>query len=562
MKDERQAHVITAERVPLTLPVAGLGERAIATLIDQLLLVLTGFALFFLYTVWGRGDLEADIRELTRPLLIALGVFFLFAVVGYDVICDLAFDGRTVGKRLTRLRVVDARGRSPDLVTSLLRNTLRLVDLIPFGYGVGIVTMFFTGTHRLGDLVANTIVISERARGRRAIDAVTDAAAGGTLRTPPAWSDVDVALAVDAVARTAGLAAGPAEVPCRNVLARLQVTPAPGAARATLAQGVLALAAADQGLAARLVRLARAEDAVRAALDNDAVADVKDAAARAAAAELMVATRRRVPPRHLESLSLALLDLERRRRVPPERIGPRLRRFFVDDVPGDVWRERGLIARAAAVFGAALVVGGVAAYVDVDVGRALVGDDLAPLIEQGAKWTDAIEREQTFAQTSVSIILNNVGVGVRAFALGVVGGVGALVVLVFNGLSLGAVFGYAASLDTAGTLLRFILAHGPVELSMITVAGAAGMCLGRALLSPGARSRTRALREEGRTGFRLLAFATTGFVVIGTVEGFVSPGQHFPVVVNASVGAVMWLLFFLWARSGARGARVVTSTSR
>lgn len=561
LERDREARVITPERVPLTLPLAGLGERAIATLVDALILILTGMALLVLYTAFGRSDLEAEVRDASQGFFVFLVVVFVVGVVGYDVFFDLAFAGRTPGKALTRLRVVDQGGRTPELGTSLLRNLMRLVDLLPAGYGVGAVTLFFTGTRRLGDLVAGTVVVSERARGARAYDEVKKTAGDVTGVAAPAWSDADVAAAVDVVVRTAGLDRGPADVPAKRVLARVAAVDVAAEglpARTLLAIGVMARASGDEGLAARLRRLVTAEDALREALmgfdAGSASADVVDAAARTASSELMMATRRGVPARHLESLSLALLDLERRRRLPK---GPALKRlvaFFAHDVPAAVWDERQNIQRAAVLFVTASLMGFGISFADADVARAMVGDDLAELVEKGADWTNEIERDQSYGATSVGVIVNNVGVGARVFAGGVLGGVGSLVVLVWNGLSLGAVFGYATSLGTQETLLRFIVAHGPVELSMIVVAAAAGLCLGRAILSPGRRSRTRALREEGKKGLLLLAYATTGFLVVGTVEGFVSPGALFPTWLNASIGVGLWLLFAGWVY-GARPTR-------
>jgi uncharacterized membrane protein SpoIIM required for sporulation/uncharacterized RDD family membrane protein YckC len=555
----RQVQIVTAERVPLTLPLAGLGERAIASFVDALLLFFLVVALLFVYTFWGRGDLEQDVSNATRWTVALIAGGFLVGLVLYDVAFDVLGGGRTPGKRLVGLRVVDGTGHAPDLLTSLLRNLLRLVDILPVGYGVGTVVLFFTGSRRFGDLVAGTVVISERARGPHPFDIVA-AAAGPWSVAAPAWHDDHVLRALDFVVRTAGLAGAPADSVCARILSALPAVDGEGLpARARLAAAIIALSG-DGGVAARLRHLRDREHALRMALDalrgrapptdGGDIGLRVDTAARAAASELLAAVRRAVPPRLLESVSLALLEVERVRRPPPARTGLRLRRFLTVDVPSAVWSERDNVVRVAAVFGCASAVGFLSGWADADVARALVGDDLAVEIERGASWTNAIERGGDFAATSIHVIVNNVGVGLRVFALGVLGGVATLLGVAYNGVALGAVFGYAVQLGTAATLARFLVAHGPVELSMICVAGAAGLCLGRAILSPGRRSRLHALRAEGARGLRLVTFATIGFTVIGTVEGFVSPGQHFPMVVNVAVGGILWLLFFGWARSG------------
>ena len=569
---KRQFRVVTAERVPLSLPLAGIGERAIASSIDVIAIILLLVTLLFVYNIIRVGDLEQDFATATSTMAFVIGGLMLVGIVMYDVVADVFFAGRTPGKRLTGLRVIDAHGRSPDLLTSLLRNLLRLVDMLPAGYGVGVATMFFTGTRRLGDLVAGTVVVNERASGPGLVTEITDAAAGVVVGAGR-LDDKDVLRLIEIVRRGAGLEPRLADRLCAPTL--LVVTPrldpstiaaALTSPRRALAGAVIAAATAEQGLAARLWRLHDVEVAVRtalAAVDNhnhnhrrrrrdDVLAVVVDldSAARAAACELLTATRRGVPARLLEPLSLALLEVERRRRPLSAPWRQRLVTFLADDVPLAVWSERTAIVRAAVVFVGAWVVGFAVSFIDVDVGRALIGDELMGLVEQGATWTDAIERDGRHLQATVSIGINNIGVGLRIFALGILGGVATVLGIVFNGVSLGATFGVAVRLDTADTLARFILAHGPVELSMICVAGAGGFCLGRAVLSPGQRSRLTALREEGRRGLLLLTFAVVGFAVIATVEGFVSPGRHFPLAVNLGVGMGAWLLFFAWARRG------------
>jgi uncharacterized membrane protein SpoIIM required for sporulation len=229
-----------------------------------------------------------------------------------------------------------------------------------------------------------------------------------------------------------------------------------------------------------------------------------------------------------------------------------LRRFLLSEVPSTVWEERGLIARAGAVLAIGLFVGGAVAYADAGVARFLISSEVAQRVEEGAAWTDSIEQNGSYAQASAQIIINNVFVGLRVFVMGLLGGVATILGLLGNGISIGATFGYALRLGTAGTLLRFICAHGPVELTMVSVAGAAGMCLGRALLSPGRRTRMHALREEGARGIRLVVAASLGFMCIGTVEGFVSPGRMFPTPVNLALGLTLLAIFWMWVRAFGR----------
>ena len=596
--------VLTAERVPLTLPLAGVGERAIATMVDALVVLLIVITALFGYSIFGRGDLEKDLSSASTTLMIFIAVSSVSSIVLYDVVADVFFNGRTPGKRVAKLRVVDAQGQAPDLLTSLLRNLMRLVDMLPIGYGVGFITIFFTGTKRLGDLVAGTMVISERSRGQRPLQLVADAAGlldkRGQLRstdtddavdggatTNDGWPHLDdesILVAIDVIMRTVGLERTLGDQLVKAALPSLAVTGGTSTAGAAALKAIRTHTSPRQALAlaiwmrrrdpasvvSRLAGLDAGEDAVAAAIAalearrtsknrlsaNDV--DTFDGILRQGASTLLSATRRGVPPRLLEALSLRLLEAERLRQPPPSPPWQRLRRYLAVDVPVAVYEERALVGRAAVILFGAGAVGFLGSYLNLEVGRSLIGDELMGLVEGGANWTNQIEASGSYVQASLNIIINNVGVGIRVFALGILGGVATILGLVFNGLSLGATFGVATRLGTADTLAQFILAHGPVELSMICVAGAAGLLLGKAVVSPGERRRLDAIRLAGGRGARLLTFATVGFLTIGMVEGFVSPGAHFSVVANAAVGIGMWLLFAGWARSGRGPARLAT----
>lgn len=87
-----------------------------------------------------------------------LGYFFIS--IGYGVTCEWAWRGQTIGKKLFRLRVVDAEGLRLEFNQIVTRNLLRFVDSLPVAYFVGgLVCWFSSRCQRLGDIAANTIVV-------------------------------------------------------------------------------------------------------------------------------------------------------------------------------------------------------------------------------------------------------------------------------------------------------------------------------------------------------------------------------------------------------------------
>ncbi len=104
----------------------------------------------------GAGRLSA--AGSPQRALVILGYFVV--QVGYGIACEWLWRGQTVGKRLLRLRVMDAQGLHLQFSQVALRNLLRFVDSLPAFYLVGgLVSLLNSRAQRLGDFVANTIVI-------------------------------------------------------------------------------------------------------------------------------------------------------------------------------------------------------------------------------------------------------------------------------------------------------------------------------------------------------------------------------------------------------------------
>jgi uncharacterized RDD family membrane protein YckC len=153
--------VETPEIVELAYDVAGLGSRCLAATIDTLLiLTLLGGLGTLLFLVVGQftGDAAGSL------VLAAWALLSFAALWGYYLIFELIWAGQTPGKRLLGLRAVREGGRPITPAASAIRNLVRIVDLLPFGYGLGAVVMFVDRrSRRLGDLAAGTLVVREGA---------------------------------------------------------------------------------------------------------------------------------------------------------------------------------------------------------------------------------------------------------------------------------------------------------------------------------------------------------------------------------------------------------------
>jgi uncharacterized RDD family membrane protein YckC len=147
--------VATPERVSFDYQVAGLATRAIAQIVDLLVLslVLAGIV-FFAIAVGASG------QDVAAYLIAVIGSFVV--VFGYFWACEGFWSGQTVGKKIFRLRAVGDRGEPMTFMQAGIRNIVRIVDFFPYAYGVGLVVLFINGRgKRLGDLAAGTIVVKD-----------------------------------------------------------------------------------------------------------------------------------------------------------------------------------------------------------------------------------------------------------------------------------------------------------------------------------------------------------------------------------------------------------------
>jgi uncharacterized RDD family membrane protein YckC len=155
------AEIETPEHVRFHYPVAGPARRVVAWVLDYLIrgAILLVFAIIALMGGLAVGDAIAD---LSKGVLLV--IHFLLEWF-YYTLWEIAWNGRTPGKRALDLRVVTVDGHPLRIGDSFLRNLLRVADFLPFGYAAGLIAMARDGRfRRLGDMVAGTMVIVEERR--------------------------------------------------------------------------------------------------------------------------------------------------------------------------------------------------------------------------------------------------------------------------------------------------------------------------------------------------------------------------------------------------------------
>jgi uncharacterized RDD family membrane protein YckC len=149
----------TTQNVHIEYPVASVGDRVVAGLIDQLIMIGYLIAIIFFY-IWLLNVTEGS--SFSYP--VAYFVILFLPLFFYHLLCETYLNGQSFGKKMMKMRVVKLDGTQAGIGSYFLRWILAPIDIY-FTYGsVGLVTMIVNGKgQRLGDLAAHTTVVKLKA---------------------------------------------------------------------------------------------------------------------------------------------------------------------------------------------------------------------------------------------------------------------------------------------------------------------------------------------------------------------------------------------------------------
>ncbi|WP_394560930.1 stage II sporulation protein M [Aquipseudomonas alcaligenes] len=237
-------------------------------------------------------------------------------------------------------------------------------------------------------------------------------------------------------------------------------------------------------------------------------------------------------------------------------LGAQIIRFVIAGFPQLVRREWRAVAAGCLLFFGALIGMGLLTWLFPEMIYSVIAPEQVREMEQ--MYDPGARRIGRFSERDSGddwmmfgfYIMNNIGIAFQTFASGLIFALGSLFFLLYNGLVIGAVAGHLTRIGYSETFWSFVIGHGAFELTAIGLAGAAGLKLGWALLSPGRLSRTEALRQAAGQAIQLVAGVILFLLIAAFIEAYWSSMTYASAVTKYWVGAGLWLLvvaYFLFA---------------
>jgi len=221
--------------------------------------------------------------------------------------------------------------------------------------------------------------------------------------------------------------------------------------------------------------------------------------------------------------------------------------FWKEELPQLVYEARQAFLLAFLVFAGAFIIGVLSTAMDIDFPRIILGDDYVDMTIENIKKGDpmAVYKDQGQFGMSVGITFNNIFVALLTFVMGAFAAIGAIGILIQNGIMVGA---FQYFFYTQGVFLESFLTiwmHGTLEISAIIIAGAAGITMGKGWVFPGTLSRLKSFQISARRGLKIMMGLIPIFITAGFIEGYITRLTDVPDLIRAAF-ILLCLFFIIW----------------
>ena len=192
---------------------------------------------------------------------------------------------------------------------------------------------------------------------------------------------------------------------------------------------------------------------------------------------------------------------------------------------------------AFVIFGIATFIGSISALNDASFVRLILGDAYVNKTLENIAQGDptAIYKSGSEIGTFLGITINNIRVAFLAFSFGVITSIGTGYVLFSNGVMLGAFITFFYTKGVLFEASKQIWLHGTIEISVIVIAGCAGLIMGNSILFPKTYSRRVSFMKGAKDGLKVVISTIPFFIIAGFIEGFITRYSGMPVWLSFTI---------------------------
>lgn len=204
--------------------------------------------------------------------------------------------------------------------------------------------------------------------------------------------------------------------------------------------------------------------------------------------------------------------------------------FFTEEFPLLMYNYQRELLLSFLVFALFCVVGAYSAASDGAYVRSIMGDNYVNMTLENMQRGDPMRvyKEMNEVEMFMGITINNIKVALMAFIFGIILSIGSLFIMMRNGVMLGSFQYFFYEKGFFWESVRTIWIHGTIEISVIVIAGAAGLVLGNGILFPGTYSRLESFKRKMKDGLKIVISTIPFFIIAGFLEGFVTRHTEMP----------------------------------
>ena len=222
--------------------------------------------------------------------------------------------------------------------------------------------------------------------------------------------------------------------------------------------------------------------------------------------------------------------------------------FWKTEFPTMFYHHRRELLIAFLVFAFFTAVGAFSSANEGDFVRSILGDGYVNMTLENIENDDpmAVYKQMGEVNMFLGITINNITVALYAFAFGILLGIGTLYIMLRNGIMLGSFQYFFFDKGLGWESVRTIWIHGTIEISVIIIAGCAGLVLANGMLFPGTYTRLESFRRGVINGLKIMLSTVPFFIIAGFLEGFVTRHTEMPdwLAIVIILGSLALIIFY------------------